>query len=358
MARSAAPRRPATAPSGEALVFLGDVYLPAPVDVEVELPGALAYNLEAPITRETRGWPGTVNLKTEADHAVATFGRQPLAVCLANNHIMDYGPTGLAETLTALRAAGTVFFGAGRLDDDCHNPAFVNVGERRVALCGYVCPTTHPVFATAEHPGVAPIDQARIAADIAAARAAGADRVIVHLHWGIEEVGLPRPQDVVLARAIADAGADLVIGHHAHCVQPYETHHGVPIYYGLGNAIFPDVDVPASFDGSGEPRERYRKLQNYWNRPSLAVRYDPVTGEATTTALHFDGRSLRAGWLDMSRLRLEATDLAAFERRFQRHLFRATWRKKLVNYARRPRLPRPRHLRSLLQILRESRARA
>lgn len=337
------------------LLFLGDVYLPHPVEVRTELPGHLVYNLEAPITTATRGWPGTVNLKCESDHGRATFGRAAAAVCLANNHIMDYGEQGLADTLRSLERAGVRHFGAGTLADNCNNPLVLEVDGRRVGLVGYVCRSAHPVFASAEHPGVAPIELERISRDIAAARAGGAERVVVSLHWGIEEVELPRPEDVRLAHTVVELGADLVIGHHAHCVQPFEVHRGTHVFYGLGNAVFPDVDVPSGYDEAGVPHERFRKLQNYWNRDSLAVHYDVNDGRVTVDRLTCDGRTLRLRLAAVDGPRLPDEPEAAQTERFRRHLFRATWRKKLVNLARRPKLPRARHLRSLVGILREAR---
>ena len=337
------------------LLFLGDVYLPHPVEVRADLPGHLVYNLEAPLTAATRGWPGTVNLKCEADHGPATFGRPAAAVCLANNHIMDYGEPGLADTLRSLERAGVRYFGAGTLADNCNNPLVLELDGRRIGLVGYVCRSAHPVFATAEHPGVAPIELDRIARDVAAARADGAERVIVSLHWGIEEVELPRPEDVRLAHAVVELGADLVIGHHAHCVQPYEVHRGTHVFYGLGNAVFPDVEVPSEFDAAGVPHVRYVKRQNYWNLPSLAVEYDAATGAVAARRLHCDGRVLRARPGPAPRLALDEAAMPDYERRFHRHHFLATWRKKLVNYARAPKLPRVRHLRSLVGILREAR---
>ena len=342
--------------SRSVLYFLGDVYLPHPVELQGELPGALIYNQEAPLTRATRGWPATVNLRVEEDHAVATFGRHPAAVCLANNHVMDFGAEGLRETTERLEASGVAHFGAGTVDDGCGNPLMLPVGDALVALVGYVCRSSHPVFASAgSHPGVAAIEFERIAADVARARRLGATRVVVCLHWGIEEVELPRPEDVRLARAIAELGVDLVIGHHAHCIQPFEVHAGVPIFYGLGNAVFPDVDCWSEYDAAGNPGRRWRKRQNYWNRPSLGVSYDVRTGTVSVDRWHCDGRTLRLTHRDVRGPQLRETSAAEYVARFRKHHFRAVWRKKLVNLAREPRLPQPRHLRSLMRILQEAR---
>lgn len=344
--------------AGTRIYFLGDVYLPRPVRLAGELPDPLIYNLEAPITRAERGWPGTVNLRCEGDHAAATFGKHPLAVCLANNHIMDFGATGVSDTLERLDAAGVAYYGAGDDADNCRNPLLLPMGEHCLGLVGYVCPTAHPVFAVAGvNPGVARIALDRIGADIRTARARGATRVAVCLHWGIEELGLPRPEDVLLARRIAELGADVVIGHHAHCIQPFEVHEGVPIFYGLGNAIFPDVDAWADYDDDGRPGTPYRKLQNYWNEPSLAVAYDVADGSFRVDRLRCDGKVLRVVRRGVDGPRLAYPGERAYASIFARRRFRATWRTKLVNLVRRPKLPRARHLRSLGRIFQEARGR-
>lgn len=355
-AMSDTPHAISPAPVDARVYFLGDVYLPAPIEVSAELPERLVYNLEAPITSSDCGWPSTVNLRCEDDHSLATFGRRPVAACLANNHIMDYGAAGLTETVSRLETAGVTWFGAGEYHDNCGNPALLQVGDHSLALLGYVCPTSHPVYAVdGRHPGVAPIQLDRIRADVRLARELGAAKVAVSLHWGVEELGLPRPEDVRIARAIAKMGADIIIGHHAHCIQPYEVHEGVPIFYGLGNAIFPDIDCWCDYDVTCEPHGRFRKLQNYWNRPSLAVSYDVASGAFRVDRLSFDGRRLRILSRGVSGPRLDMRDEDAYSLAFARHRFRATWRNKLVNYVRRPKLPRLRHVRSLGRILKEAR---
>jgi poly-gamma-glutamate synthesis protein (capsule biosynthesis protein) len=357
-ASAPASAAPAERRTGTSLYFLGDVYLPSPVRLESELPAPLVYNLEAPLTRATHGWPRTVNLRCEEDHTLATFGERPLAVCLANNHIMDFGAEGLAETVARLDGAGVAHFGAGPAESNCGNPLLLTVSDTSVALLGYVCPTAHPVFAVeGAHPGVAPITLERIRRDVEEARARGAACVVVCLHWGIEELDIPRPADIQLAHAVAEVGVDLVVGHHAHCIQPFEVHAGVPIFYGLGNAIFPDVECWSEYDDAGNPGERYRKRQNYWNRPSLAVEYDVVTGAFRVDRWYCDGRTLRMTHRDVTEPSLRPMPPGRYEAAFRRRHFQSVWRNKFVNYVRSPKLPRARHLRSLANIFREAHGR-
>jgi hypothetical protein len=336
------------------LTFLGDVYLPRAFRVTAELTHPYVLNLEHPITSAAVGWPGKINLKAEQNHIPATFGRLPAAVCLANNHIMDFGPDGVEDTLRELERAGIPAFGVGSLANNCRNPHMLAGGE--VALLGYACPSTAAVFATPDHAGAAPLVWDRVIRDIDAARSAGARRVIVSLHWGEEHVPLPKPSDVALGRRIVDAGADLVIGHHAHCIQSFERYRDRHIFYGLGNCITPNVDQPSFFDEQGQSTRRVRRTQQWWNKRSLAVDYNVATGDVDVRELHFDGKSLRSVRARRDRYRLRVDDLAEYERTYRRAFAVGKLRNKVMAYLSRPRLPRPRHLRSLLAISREVRS--
>jgi poly-gamma-glutamate synthesis protein (capsule biosynthesis protein) len=336
------------------LTFLGDVFLPRAYAANLDglgLAGPFVFNLEYPITAAERGWPGKVNLKASVNHIESTFGRLPAAVCEANNHIMDYGVDGFRDTARELHRAGVLSFGAGTLEANAGNPAILR--SMNVALLGYACPSTSAVLASDEHPGAAPLDPDRIVRDIAVARTSGARRVIVSLHWGEEEVALPKPADVATARLIVDAGADLVIGHHAHCVQPFERYRGRYIFYGLGNCIMPDLDEPSYFDPEGRPMRRFEKTQHWWNRRSLAVRYDVDASNASVCELWFDGRQLRRAGRRTSRSlpRIDAPDRYAAS--YRRAFSFGKLRTKVMTFVSNPRRPQVRHLRSIVAIARE-----
>lgn len=339
------------------LLFLGDVFLPRAFESRLALlpDDDVIFNLEYPITSAQRGHPSKVNLKAECSYIEETFGRLPLAVSLANNHIMDYRAQGLDDTRAVLDGLGVRYFGVGTAADNFLNPLLFTSGEHSLAIMGYVCRSVFPVFATDDAPGVAPNDLNVIRRDMATARQQGAVRVIVVLHWGLEDVFLPRPQDITLARQIIDAGADLIIGHHAHCIQPFEVYNGRYIFYGLGNCIFPDLDVPSYFTPEGESTRNYVKRQKGWHKRSLGVRYNPRTGDVTIFGLHFDGEVLRPGTFapERYRLKLAAPD-AAYARRFKREHFVSSLRKMVANFLQEPKLPRPRHLKIVYQQARKA----
>lgn len=172
-------------------------------------------------------------------------------ITLANNHAMDYGPEALLQGLGLLHAAGLATIGAGADDAAAHQPAILTSDGLRVAFLGYVHVPVEgrsPFFdtqtwsATASAPGLAWADPARVASDVAAARQQ-ADLVVVVLHSGYEYVPPPSEEQMAAARAAIDAGAALVIGHHAHILQGIEFYNGGVIVYGLANFAF-TIDGP------------------------------------------------------------------------------------------------------------------
>lgn len=328
--------------SADRLLFLGDAYLPQPYPSVIERPCDVVFNLEHPITGRAAPAVGKVVLKAGSEHITATFRGTPRAACLANNHIMDYGEGGLRDTLDVLDDLGIAWFGAGLTSERCNNPLVLEVGGTTVGLSGYVCPTSHPLFAHGDRPGVAPIDGDVIARDVEVARSRGARRIIVCLHWGAEEVYLPRPEDVVAASRIMDLGVDLIVGHHAHRIQPRQRVGDGHVFYGLGNLFMPDIDLPSHFDDEGRPIGRFVKKQATWNRRSLAVDYRPSDGRIEVEAFHFDGRCAISleGWTP-DVLEPDPAGLFGYESRFRLSRFTGGLLARAWSYYSNPRLPAP-----------------
>lgn len=171
------------------------------------------------------------------------------AASLANNHSADFGREDLVETAAALRAAGSVPFGAGRDPAEAHGAAFFERGGLRIALLGYLDFFPRWFTVAPGMPGAAWLDEDQAALDIARARAAGADVVVVVPHWGSEHAPRAHARQRRLARALLDAGADAVIGGHPHVVQDYEVYKGRPIVYSLGNFVFDGYDDEVNLIG-------------------------------------------------------------------------------------------------------------
>ncbi len=259
-----------------AVKAVGDPAFPFAAVQEHLRQGDLVFgNLEGPLTP---GRPIDISeMVLRADPVMAGALAQAgfTVLSLANNHIPDFGPRGITDTLQNLERAGVTPVGAGRDDEEALAPRFFEVKGMRFAFlafgetallpkayrAGPDVPGTAATAATTvtgpDAPGtaatgltharvavtdptlmkVALTDPARMRAAIAAA-AAMADFVVVSLHAGTEYELRPDSVQTVLAYAAIDAGASLVLGHHPHVVQPIEQYRGKYILYSLGNFIF------------------------------------------------------------------------------------------------------------------------
>lgn len=159
------------------------------------------------------------------------------AVSLGNNHAFDFGPDGLVECLDILDRTPIGRFGAGRTLAEARKPFVVEKDGLRIAVLAANGFRADDYAATASSPGVAPLREADLLADIAAARKQ-ADVVIPYVHWGDELVAEPLPADRAFARKMVEAGAAAVIGGHPHVTQTVDMHRGAPIVYSLGNFVF------------------------------------------------------------------------------------------------------------------------
>lgn len=335
-----------------ALTFLGDVFLKDEVELRVDLPGAVILNLEAPLTDREVGYPGKINLRSSAAHLVATFAPPPVAVSLANNHVMDFGEDGYLDTIANLARLGIAHFGAGSPADDFHNPLMLEVAGRKVAVLGYAHASSTPVFHGPGHSGAARLDLETVTRDIASSREHGAERVAVIAHWGHEQVDLPSPECVGLARAIIEAGADLIVGHHSHCIQSFEVYHDKHIFYGLGNCIFPAHRSPSYFDETGRSTQRADSRPSLRNRRSLAVTWDPTTEEVEITPLVFGGGSLSRARFNPERHRMRLDSLTGYEARYARAYKWGKMRHTIARFMSNPKLPRLHHFRSITKQIR------
>jgi len=190
--------------------------------------------------------PAPVVARYHTSGTVFTFDQRLLAgvdragfdwVSLANNHIGDAGSKGVLETITALDGLGIGHGGAGRNATAARAPSIFAVGGVKVAVLGRDA-IASGYWAGAASVGSAGLVRDQIVADIRAAKAAGADVVIVYPHWGVEYHATPTAGQRALAKAMIDAGADLIIGNHAHWAAAMEIYRGKPIWYGLGNFVF------------------------------------------------------------------------------------------------------------------------
>jgi len=195
-------------------------------------------NLEFPIS--VRG--------TAAENKKFTLRAGPVAVeslkaagirvvTLANNHILDFGPQALQDTLKALAENGILFTGAGMNLEDARAPALLRAGDRTIAFLAYSLTFPIEFYASPGRPGTAPGYREYVKADIEKVRPK-ADLVVVSFHWGAELMTQAKEYQQELGRRAVDWGADLVLGHHPHVLQELEVYRGRLIAYSLGNFVF------------------------------------------------------------------------------------------------------------------------
>lgn len=214
-------------------------------------------NHEGPLTRraqpQAKSDTGRKRYWYRADpaSAVALADAGIGLVSLANNHVCDYGPEGLHDTLTALDAAGIAHCGAGPDLPAATRPAILDIGPLRIgflsAMQRYRLYDQERLYATETRSGPARLRLTRIRQDITALRE-HVDICVVLVHWGRNYQNVS-PRQERLARGMQEAGADLIIGHHPHIPQRVETIGTTPVLYSLGNGA---LGTPGRYH-SGRP---------------------------------------------------------------------------------------------------------
>jgi poly-gamma-glutamate synthesis protein (capsule biosynthesis protein) len=169
-------------------------------------------------------------------------------VGIANNHIGDAGDNGILQTTANLRKRGLKYSGAGKDLAAASKPAVLKAKGTTVAVLAYDA-IARGYHAGRGEPGSAPLTLPRVKADVKAARKAGADVVIVFPHWGTEYKYSPFQRQQKLAHDILDAGADMIIGNHAHYAAAMEVYKGKPIWYALGNFVFDQTWSEPTMEG-------------------------------------------------------------------------------------------------------------
>jgi hypothetical protein len=163
-------------------------------------------------------------------------------VNMANNHALDYGPVGMQDTFDAIASSKLPVVGIGHDASEAYRPYRTVVKGERIAIFGaldWLEPALIPGWsATDSQPGVAfSIDRTRLVAEVSAARP-DVDTLVVFLHWGTEETHCASGEQEELAQALLTAGADIVVGSHAHRVFGAGRVGTSLVAYGLGNFVY------------------------------------------------------------------------------------------------------------------------
>jgi poly-gamma-glutamate synthesis protein (capsule biosynthesis protein) len=243
------------APTGQAvtLEFAGDVHFDGtsaagltslgPIISTLTAADLTVLNLETAITTggEAASKAFTFRAPPQAFTSLRASGVD--VVNMANNHGMDYGPVGLQDTLRAAQAAKFPTIGIGQDDTAAFSPYRTEIKGQRIAVIGATRVLDDELAAAwtagPDKAGLASAkDMPKLLAAVRAARA-DSDTVVVFLHWGVEMRSCPGEDQSGIVPALVDAGADIVVGSHAHVLEGGGWHPtGAFVDYGLGNFVF------------------------------------------------------------------------------------------------------------------------
>lgn len=202
-------------------------------------------NLEGPLTDSDSSQDKLFAFRGDPSYAKILSQGGIEVVSLANNHAMDFGNQGYADTLEALEAEGVAASDVGK-------PVIHRSGEWVIGI------------ATAKFPTKSRIE--KLQADIAQLRDAGCHIIIAVMHWNEEGAEAPLPSGIDAGHAAIDAGADVVVGHHPHILQGIEVYNGRLIVHSLGNFVF---------GGNRKPDERETAIfQMRWLEVDGSLRPD------------------------------------------------------------------------------------
>jgi poly-gamma-glutamate synthesis protein (capsule biosynthesis protein) len=209
---------------------------------------------------------------------------------MANNHGMDYGPAGLEDSLTARASSGYPVIGIGHNAAEAYAPFRTVIKGQRIAVIGATQVLDDNLIAawtaTDTQGGLASAkDVPRLVAAVQEARATS-DTVIVFLHWGVELQTCPSAAQQELARALVDAGADIVVGSHAHRLLGAGRLDSAFVGYGLGNFAFYTQGGPGTNTGVLKVTATGRDIDSYEFDPAV-IRDGvprPLDGDAAVAA--------------------------------------------------------------------------
>jgi poly-gamma-glutamate synthesis protein (capsule biosynthesis protein) len=236
------------------MAFAGDVHFEEEIAPYLDDPAGLApvarmlsaadlavVNLETAITTRGAPEPKKYHFRAPATALDALKQAGVDVVSMANNHAVDFGADGLADTLAAKAANQIPVIGIGRDAEEAFAPYTSTIKGRKVAV---LAATQVPDWTAARWaagsstPGVASAREPRRLIDAVDKAREKADIVIVFMHWGTERVGCPTPEQRTLAQSLAGAGADIIVGAHAHVLLGAGWLDRTFVDYGLGNFMW------------------------------------------------------------------------------------------------------------------------
>lgn len=206
----------------------------------------LLVNTENPFTTSGDAVKGDVPLKASPDYIPLINGTQGMVISAnANNHLFDYGVSGMRDSLSNLESNGITHIGVGENKQEATKPAVINKNGHNITIFNYMDSDNFKEYsqdvmpiAGDSNPGYSAWDNVESPKQIQEAKENGSDFVLVYMHYGNEYSRSPNDMQINISHKAIDAGADAVVGSHAHVTQGVEVYKNRPIYYNLGNFIF------------------------------------------------------------------------------------------------------------------------
>jgi len=237
----------------------------APVAPLIKAADLAICHFETPVAPDGgpyRGYPSFA-VQPEIIRALAGAGYDECST--SSNHSLDDGAAGLARTLDDLDAAGIGHAGTYRTEAESRTPRILDVHGVKVAQLSYAF-GFNGIKVPAGKPWLAnQIDVDDVLAAARKAREAGAQVVIASLHWGVEYQHDPTAEQRSQAKKLlASDDIDLIVGHHAHVVQPFEKIGGKWVAYGLGNSVARHSDPRGDTEEGAAARFRFVRDGDRW----------------------------------------------------------------------------------------------
>ncbi len=229
-------------------------------------------NLETAITTRGTKEPKEFNFRAPPSVFTALKAAGIDVVSMANNHGVDFGQVGLRDSLAAIRRSGYPVVGIGKNAAEAYQPYYATVKGTKLAVIGATQVLDDNLIAgwtaTGSQAGLASAKNApRLLREVRKARK-NADAVIVYLHWGQEMRECPLPRQQVLAAQLVKAGADVIVGGHAHVPLGGGYLRGRYVDYGMGNFFFYAASGRTAASGILELTLQGRKVLNARWKPA------------------------------------------------------------------------------------------
>lgn len=248
-------------------------------------------NLEAVLTFEGvgTGYRAKNQMRSEPSVAAALSRCGFNTLSVANNHAMQHGEKGFWDTVEALKSAGVEVVGLVGTDGWCSMPVVRKFGDLSIGMLGYCW---RPRQYSQDAPAYAEGELEAAESDVTRL-AHMCDVVVVSLHWGDEFMGKPSQTQSRKAKRLLSAGAQIILGHHPHVLQPFELVEGRGIAYSLGNFAGDMLWLPELCSGGVLEANIFSagkiEYKTHLVRSDSEYRVARVPGNIPSASLHLDG---------------------------------------------------------------------